>query len=233
VNSMLGSRFFVGLACLSLAGCPSSDDPLVSRDCAGFEDPRAAQWMPVPLNAAQSFANESGEARNLQVTDVKTDPPYRQTGYAADSTQLFCQRSSTLALTGPDNRIWTEWQFAKIEDRQGQPLAEQRLILAVTTVVVDQVGAPYSPIYYFGLENLTGPFNNGFDSGSGVTQAYYLTRTIGGVAYPDVLEASVQRSDRSYGPLSLPEADWVRIVIARGVGLVQYELRNGQIFTRQ
>jgi hypothetical protein len=231
VKFMLCSRFVVGLVCLSLAGCPSSDEPLVSRDCAGFENPNADQWKPVALNADQPFVSQSGELRNLRVTNVETEGPYRETAYAPDATQVHCFRLSTLTLTGSDNRFSTEWQFSNIEDRQGQPVEEQRLLLTVTTRVVGQTGAPFSPSYNFWLHNLTDPLNTGADSG-GFGNAYYPTRTINGVSYSDVLDSRIPQDGR-YGPLALPEADWVRIVIARGVGLVQYELRNGQIFTRQ
>jgi hypothetical protein len=232
VNFMLCSRFFVGLVCLSLAGCPSSDEPLVSRDCAGFENPGAAQWMPVTSNADQAFTSQSGEVRNLRVTNIETDPPYRETEYAPDASQVACIRNSTVTLTGPDNRISTEWQFTNIEDRQGQPIAEQRLLLQVTTRVVGQTGAPFSPSYFFRLHNLTEAFNASVDA-NGAVHTYYSTRTINGVSYSDVLEESISRDNPYGGPLALPEADWIRIVVARGVGLVQYELRNGQIFTRQ
>jgi hypothetical protein len=233
-NSALRSRLFVVLACFSLAGCPSSDEPLLSRDCAGFENPGAAQWMPVASNADQAFTSRSGELRNLRVTNIETDPPYRETEYAPDASQVSCIRNSTVTLTGPDIRISTEWEFTNIEDQQGQPIEQQRLLLSVITRVVGQgqTGPPYSPSYNFRLHDLADPFNASVGS-SGATRAYYPTRTINGVSYTDVLEASIRRNDASYPPLSLPEADWVRIVIARGAGLVQYELRNGQIFTRQ
>jgi hypothetical protein len=203
----------------------------VSRDCAGFENPNAAQWMPFVSSSERAFTSQSGEVRNLRVTNVETEGPYRETQYAPDASQVSCQRDSRLTLTHSDDRVWTEWEFTNIEDRQGQPIGEQRLLLSVVTGVVGQTGPPYSPGYVFTLEDLADPFNASVDSG-GIVHAYYPTRTINGVSYSDVLESSIPRDGR-YGPLALPAADWVRIVIARGVGLVQYELRNGQIFTRQ
>lgn len=222
----------MGLVCVLLAACPGSEDPWQSRDCAGFENPNAAHWMPFMSKSEQSFASPSGEVRNLHVTSIQTDPPYRETEPAPDATQVSCLRRSTLTLAGPDNRIATEWQFTNIEDRQGQPIEEQRLLLSVTTRVVGQTGAPFSPSYFFRLYDLTQAFNASIDA-NGAVHSYYPTRTINGVFYSDVLEESIPRDNPYGGPLALPEADWVRIVIARGVGLVQYELRNGQIFTRQ
>jgi hypothetical protein len=172
-----------------------------------------------------------GEIRTLVVSEINTDPPYRETGYAPDAAHLSCLRYFTLTLKGSDSRISTEWQFENLEQRQGQPIADQRLTLKVTTSVIGQVDSPFPPPYNFALENLSDPFNVSVDS-LNIAHTYYPALTIDGVPYTDVLEASIQRNDGRYMPLFLPEADWVRIVIARGTGLIQYELRNGQIFTR-
>ena len=136
-----------------------------------------------------------------------------------------------MTLTHSEPRISIEWRFINIEDRQGQPIAEQRLLLDITTRVIGQPSPPYAPIYEFALHDLAAPFNSGTYQ-SGISYTYDPARTINGVAYSDVLEGSIRRDNSSYGPLSVPEADWVRIVIARGPGLVQFELRNGQVFTR-
>jgi hypothetical protein len=232
LNSTLCARLFVVLTCWSLASCTPDEDPWMSRDCAGFENPNAAQWMPFVSNSERAFTSQSGEVRNLRVTNVETEGPYRETESAPDATQVSCLRNSTITLAGPDTRVSTQWEFTNIEDRQGQPVEDQRLLLSVTTRVIGQTGAPFSPSYFFRLHNLMDPFNASVDA-NGALHAYYPTRTINGVSYSDVLEESISRDNPYGGPLALPEADWVRIVIARGVGLVQYELRNGQIFTRQ
>ncbi len=230
-RSSLRSYLGVGLMCLWLAGCRPEEDPPVSRDCTGFENPNADQWMPFVSNAEGAFEGPSGEIRSLRVTHVETQGPYRETQNVPDATHVNCLRTSTLTLTHSDDRITTTWDLVNIEERQGQPIAEQRLTLLVTTSVAAAARPPYPPSYGFRLEDPADPYNSTSDFGVG--HAYHPTRTIDGVVYSDVLEASVQRSDNEYEPLSIPDADWVRIVIARGVGLVQYELRNGQVFTRR
>lgn len=63
---------------------------------------------------------------------------------------------------------------------------------------------------------------------------YEPTRTINGVNYTDVMEQTwtPQEVVQLYPADALPEAVWTRVVFAKNVGLVQFENRSGQVFTR-
>ena len=60
---------------------------------------------------------------------------------------------------------------------------------------------------------------------------YDDSRMLGTVTYADVFEVTrVASGLNAVAPT--PDADWVRIVMARDAGLVEYQLRDGPVFTR-
>lgn len=71
------------------------------------------------------------------------------------------------------------------------------------------------------------------DPGDG--SVYSPSRTIGGVSYTDVVEKGVDRQNTQasvFDPRVPNDLAWVRVAYARNVGLVEFELRDGTVYSR-
>ena len=64
------------------------------------------------------------------------------------------------------------------------------------------------------------------------TSEYFPEATISGNVYVDLLQHTfIDNSERFTSGLVDEKAQWVRVLVARDFGLVQYELLNGTVYT--
>ena len=79
--------------------------------------------------------------------------------------------------------------------------------------------------------------NHGFRLGSSDNDSprkvsYIPEATISGVVYTDLLQHEfIDNSNRFMRGEVVDDAKWVRMLLAKGVGLLQYELLSGEVFT--
>jgi len=85
----------------------------------------------------------------------------------------------------------------------------------------------------FLLGNLEAIYNNSVIGH--YDKQYHPTYTISGIEYTDVLDADATASTYVAEHLSSHPDDvaWVRVVIAKNIGLIQDESFNGEIYTHQ
>jgi hypothetical protein len=196
------------------AGCVSERD-----DCEPFNHPAYQQWWLGPAGTVVRFTNEAGRTYSITVEKVEViDGARGESG--------TCERYALHSLRGGDEHRFS-LSFAQ-EIGTNAPLDQQRLAMFFTSgLLIQQANT------YFIVSPVGDPLNVRVLAESGDVHTYSPTRTIRGVTYTDVLEVTTPPGH----PTRTPPAGkfdntWVRVAVARSVGLLQYELADGQVFTR-
>jgi hypothetical protein len=198
---------------LPLAGCFAQDE-----DCQPFNHPAYQQWWLGPVGTVVRFVNEAGRVYTLTVEKIEIREQDADEGSS-------CDRSAIHSLRGGDGHLFLMTFDQEI--RSTAPLDQQRLLMIlVAGLLVSGANA------YFVVNPVSDPLNvRVLNTGEVLT--YSPTRTIRGVTYTDVLEVTTPPGHPGRSPQAGKfDNTWVRVAVARGVGLLQYELADGQVFTR-
>ncbi len=223
-------RGLVGLAAVPcailLGGCPEASG---TRTCAAFGHPAAAAWGQAPTGAALRFGSPAGPS-SYTVTDVRVDPERSVSVPGSSDDEVTCtmRRQQRLVLDGGSAAF--VMTFEQIEPRRGTPIAEQTLSLKVRPDTSADALAPLVE-YSFRIDQPAAATNAASSGGS--TRRYDAQRSIGSVNYQDVLEEALVDPAKVYASGRTPAAlAWVRVVVARDAGLVQFERLDGSVHTR-
>lgn len=210
------------LALLFVSAC--EDGP---KTCPVFDHPDEPLWDPAVPGNIVVFTNQAGDEVRYELKSTVDDVP------ASVPARFNCVAYSVSSYYDDEKNVGFEVTLEhSIPDNAEDdtiPIDQQFLFYTVQVVKEDTT---YSDKSEFTLNNLEGAINNRLFGGA-VLQ-FTPTRTINGVTYTDVLERDLSGFENVADYLSAYPDDvaWVRVVVAKNAGLVQYELLNGEIYTR-
>ncbi len=222
------------IACLCISILTSCQR--VSRQCGGFDHPLAEAWTGNDgLSEVRSFVNDAGNRKSYSLQSIDKSGPRTNTGRSgSDPNMISCFETARYLYVQSDDDIAYELDFVQREVRGDQPIDSQNLTLVVNTQ--NPVGENTDIIVrpWFELANLE--LNTSLDTSEGTAPSeasgYIPEATIGGTIYVDLLQHTFNdNSERFPSGLVDEEAQWVRVLVARDVGLLQYELLNGTVYT--
>ena len=211
VGAFLVVLFLSGSGCFS-----SSTDP--DEICTGFDHPLAGQWAVGAVGDTAWYTSSSGERRSFRIARIEqsTEPKINIVGESGWANCSFHRTYHYDVVETALQVTITYFHSRPNPDKQG----EERFRA--------QIDADPSRSPYIFFVEISSPVSATRED---EVIRHDDSRTIGVVTYADVFELTrVGYGLNAVSPLA--EADWVRIVMARGAGLVQYELRDGRVFTR-
>lgn len=220
----------VFLCCFVLTGCES-----VSRNCEGFHHPLAEIWTGNDgLGEVRSFVDDAGNRKTYTLQSIDKTGPHVGRSNGSDSNLVPCYETAQYQYVQTDADIAYELDFLQRQIRRDQPLENQSVTLVVNTQ--NPVGTDTDIIVrdWWYLDDLE--FNATLDSTENATWpgngSYFSEATIDGHVYVDLLQHTFyDNSERFTSGLVDEEAQWVRVLVAKGFGLLQYELLNGTVYT--
>jgi len=199
--------------CLLLAGCDGAE-----RICDGFHHPLAEIWTENNgLGEVRTFAGSKGSQRNFVLESVSC---YEEADY------LYVESNSDVAFS---------FDFVQEDVRADSAIENQ--IVRMYVDVQNPVGTSVENIQLteFWLsdpELIHGQLDSSDENSNLFIINYIPEATINGVAYTDLLQHEfIDNSGRFTRGEVLDDAKWVRMLLAKDVGLLQYELLSGEVFT--
>jgi hypothetical protein len=205
------------LALLVAAFGACVDNP---RTCPAFDFDAANGWAVGQTGDVLRFASATGNTSELRLERADVDRPQPALG-GGDS---YCDMYAVYhySRTGVDT---LQVAFRQTQARGDVPPKDWSLTLESTVKLPQSLGV-LAQTYSFALSRLPDP---------GDGSMYSPSRTIGGVSYIDVVE-KVIGPEFTQAPVNDPripnELAWVRVAYARNVGLVEFELRDGTVYSR-
>lgn len=223
-------RFLATLAItvpLLLAGCTNT----ASRLCPGFDHPGGMTWTGNATDGdVRTFADARGDGVTYELRSVERSEPREQGSTDRTDDEVDCRMSADYLYVSDALDTAVELSFMQLQGEADQPFDEQLLGLQVS--VQSPIGRPVipGPGFQFSLTDLDSTFNN--INADTVISSFSATASVGGMDYTEVLEETRLDGGQRYADGEVPESgQWVRVVLANGVGLVQYELLNGTVYT--
>ena len=214
------------LAAGILVGCTTQG----SRPCSSFDHPDGARWSGGDAPGdTRSFVDAAGRNVAFTLDSVTPNEPREVSSATEDDDEVTCLKSVEYRYVAA--ALDTAWRldFVQREARRDDPLDGQIVRLALQVENPPGRDVPGHD-FAFVLSDLDSTFNN-VDSDT-VTGRYLARVNVGGREYTDVLEQTL--IDRAAGfdreDVDAP-ARWVRVLLAPGTGLVQYELLDGTVYT--
>ncbi len=213
-----------------LTGCES-----VSRNCDGFNHPLAEAWTGNDgLGETRSFVDNAGNRKTYALQSIDKTVPRVNTSNGSDSNLVPCYETAQYPYVQTNADIAYSLDFLQRQVRGDQPIDNQSVTLVVNTQ--NPVGTDTDIIvrdwwYVDDLEfNTTlNPTEDTTWPGNG---SYFPEATIDGNVYLDLLQHTfIDNSERFTSGSVDEEAQWVRLLVAKDFGLLQYELLNGTVYT--
>jgi hypothetical protein len=189
------------------------------------------------LGVRTVYSDQNGQTATFTLADVKTDADRIELVTPGGGDKLDdCRNTSKFLYASQDRGYEFTMEFAQLVFKPGDPVDQQWLLVAIETINPNDRNASQD-YYSFRLDRLTNPpqpIGVGGGLSTDYASRYDATSSIDGVTYTDVLEATWASANprRLEGANPPPEANWLRVVIARNIGLVQFETADGRVFTR-
>ena len=213
-----------------LTGCES-----VSRNCEGFHHPDAEIWTGNDgLGEVHSFVDNTGDRKTYILQSIDKTGPRVNTSSGSESNWVRCLETAQYRYVQSNADIAYEFDFLQRDIRADLPTEDHIVSLGVNTQ--NPVGENVDIISnrWWRLNDLE--LSTTPDPPEGTTwpsaAKYFPEATIDGNIYVDLLQQTyIDNSERFTSGLVDEEAQWVRVLVARDFGLVQYELLNGTVYT--
>ena len=218
-------------AALVLAACGTGG----SRVCTPFDHPEGALWSGTAngdvAGAVRTFAGGTGAPVRFVAEAPVTDDERTVTDHRVDDDdEVTCVKGAEYRHVADDRSVAWSLRFRQTESRSGQPFENQLLKLDIEVESPPGMDIP-DHLFRFPLLSLLDSSSNNFTSDT-ATGRYLASAAIGGTVYTDVLERTLIDRDALFAREETADAArWVRVVVARGAGLVEYELLDGTIYT--
>jgi hypothetical protein len=199
----------------ALGAC--TDNP---RTCPAFDFAAANGWAAGQTGDILRFVSASGDTSEFRLERADVDGPQPALGGGDSYCDIYAVYH--YSRTGVDI---LQVALRQTQARADVPPQDWSLTLESTVTLPQSLGV-LAQTYSFALSRLP-------DAGDG--SVYSPSRMIGGVSYVDVVE-KVIGPEFTQAPVNDPriptELAWVRVAYARNVGLVEFELRDGTIYSR-
>jgi hypothetical protein len=210
-------RWFLTFALVVVAALGACSDP---RTCPAFDFAAANGWAVGQPGDILRFASANGDSSEFILDRVEVDGPQPALGGGDSFCEIYAVYHYNRA--GVDS---LQVALRQTQARADVPPKDWSLTLESTVRFPSSV-AVITTRYLFYLSQLPDP-------GDGTV--YSPSRTIGGIGYNDVVEQSIGREFTQapvFDPRIPNELAWVRVAYARNVGLVEFELRDGTVYSR-
>ncbi|ASJ74848.1 hypothetical protein [Granulosicoccus antarcticus] len=220
----------VFLCLFVLSGCESS-----SRNCDGFNHPLAEAWTGNDgLGETRSFVDNAGNRKTYALQSIDKTDPRVNTSNGSDSNLVPCYETAQYQYVQTNADIAYSLDFLQRDIRGDQPTEDQNVTLTVNTQNPVGTNTDSNVRDWWWLTSFD--LNYSSDSPESTTWpgngSYFPEATINGNVYVDLLQHTFNNnSERFTSGLVDEEAQWVRLVVAKDFGLVQYELLNGTVYT--
>jgi len=221
------------LSTLVLSGCPRGGG---KRSCAAFELPLAEKWSTLgEIGETTSFVNTAGSSVSLTLSSREDSDPY--TGYSyfgAESESVVCNMQSNRRYTFDDGVTSLMIEFGQTESYD-EPIEEQTLSINMKPESPVGVVLNYGFLFPVSVPDSYYTDEVAPDSGDDKSTRYLTNLEVDGVQYKRAMEMSyldlsrvVENSDKTNAMSAI-----TRVVFAEGAGLVEFELLDGQVFSRR
>ncbi len=214
-----------------LSACDSTDDEIptiATRLCPEFSHPDLTSWIPETEGDITSFSNDAGETALFTSGELVLNMPFTERGDPGQlqndiSCRLVAERLVTSSSLYP--QFTYEYTYSDITN-----LSTQDEPLRLTISLSSDEGESLSQLFGFDLANGVVPEGR---HPLHETQ-YFPTLVINNNSYANVISQSLMShiaqllSDTD----QTAEQNIVKVLVARGVGLIQFELADGRIYSR-
>jgi len=196
-----------------------------TRQCPEFYHPVASRWMPSSAGSTVKFKADNGETVLYRLSSAWKNKPYTEGDESAQSAgDILCKLSQSLTYTSDALDHSIKFTFIQSEDLTIEPM-NQYLSLQATVSRIDDKPLPYQFNWFLSsLED-----NERVDRKS--VSTYSERREIDGHLYTHALEETKLSTSAAHELASEPTLAIVRMVLADGIGLQQFELSSGRVYT--
>jgi len=219
----------IALCAVALSGCT---DP-VTRQCAAFGTPLTEKWD-TGRNVGDkiNYANESGATIALELTVREDSEPYEATNYKADTVTCKSNSDRQYSFENSDVELLVDHDHLDYDPSWERPASHD-----ITIRHRPGVGN----FYRFALDvpGRETRYTDSFDPNPEISSAFSTDSRfienvqIGSNQYPYAIEQKLLDLSLLIDAANTdPLANIVRVIMAEGGGLVQFELLNGEVYNR-
>ncbi|WP_088919708.1 hypothetical protein [Granulosicoccus antarcticus] len=203
--------------------------------CDGFHHPLAEVWTENNgLGEVRTFTDLSGNRKSYVLQSIERTSPRENIVNGSDPNRVSCLESAEYLYVESSSDMAFEFDILQRDVRADQPTEDQTVRL--TFNVQNPVGTDtdMGTLIRFELDDLA--FNNLLGSTDGSTNPreieYIPQATVNNEVYADLLQHTfIDNSTRFTDGVVDEQAQWVRVLLAKDIGLLQYELLNGTVYT--
>jgi len=215
--------------CFLLTGCGGNE-----RMCNGFYHPLAEIWTENNgLGELRTFAGSDGSQKNYVLESISRSEPRIEVFRGSGESSVGCIENEQYLYVESNSDLGFNFYFLQDDTGANSTIENQPVSLYVD--VQNPVGTPVDAfrLVQFQLNDLEQQNQlGGSDDNSPLKISYIPETTINGVVYTDLLQHEfIDNSNRFTRGEVVDDAKWVRMLLAKNVGLLQYELLNGEVFT--
>lgn len=214
---------WITLCFLILGGCVDQGGG-GERPCAAFNSIYADDWSTLEtIGQTAAFTSNAGNRLSLTLASRADSKPY--TGFDwIDDESVVCNMQSERLYTFDDGTTALMMKFGQVESFESTP-EEQGLFLNIRTE--SPVGTLLGYGFIFNVSHPAAAYTDPH------ADTLHLTAlTIDGQNYDSAVQQTYSDIDRITGLALADNAAITRVVVAKGAGLVEFELLNGEIFQR-
>ena len=212
----------------------SACEPTATRPCAAFGLPLVDQWSTVDaIDKAATFYSAEGQMVTLTLSSREDSPPYTGHNHSTtNSNEVVCNMTSTRRYLLDDGMV--SW-LIKFTQRElvGQPLEEHGLSINM------KLESPAGNTLKYGIGFIIRvgggepeTYTDAVPNAEGEVTRRLTDVVVGGVQYKHAIEQIINRDLVAARSTNNPASAVVRVIIAEGGGLVQFEQLDGTVYTR-
>jgi len=206
------------------------------RLCDGFHHPLAEIWTENNgLREVRTFAGSNGSQKQYVLESIDKTEPRVVKGRGSDPNLVGCIEEADYLYVESNSDIAFTFHFVQRDVRADSTIENHSVRLYVD--VQNPVGTSVENIrllqFFVDDPAQHGQLNSSDDTNNRLNISYIPQATINGVSYNELIQHEfIDNSGRfNRGEEVVDNAKWVRMLLAKDVGLLQYELLSGEVFT--
>jgi len=205
-----------------LGGC--IDQGGGQRPCAAFSSIHVSDWTTLEaIGQTAVFTSNAGNLVSLTLASRSDSKPYTGSDWVDDES-VICKMQSDRLYTFDDGTTALMFKFTQVESFEATP-EEQGLSLNIKPESPVGTSLDYGFIFFVDHPAVTYTDPN-------ANTRHLTALTIDGQNYDSAVQQTYSNIDR-ITRLALPDASaMTRVIVAKGAGLVEFELLSGEIFQR-
>ena len=214
------------VAGLLLAACENN----TTRQCPAFNHPLASEWQPRGLGETYVYSDADGNASSYTVDSIVNNEPFEESGRGTER-DVTCTLTSEQVLRSEATDEVFRFTFTQFDTANAPPAAQN---LELDIVQEQPAGTQVSQRYFFTPSN---PQIENIDNFVRV-RTFVESLEIAGTQYTNLIDFSYlvnEETEISFANLFDSDLPTVlsRVLLAEGVGLLQFERADGTVNTLQ